>query len=126
MCAPHMQMPSEGDTVGNTEQAPSRRVRIVLCAAVVAIAAIVPGTGLAASWTSGLAKPSASWTSGIAKPSASWTSGLANPSASWTSGLARPSASWTSGLVKPSASWTSGVAKPGASWTSGARASQLR
>ncbi len=61
--------------MGNTEQAPSKRVRIVLCAAVFALAAAVPGAGLAADWTSGKVQPSADWTSGLANPTADWTSG---------------------------------------------------
>ena len=72
--------------MGNTEQVPSKRVRIVLCAAVFALAAAVPGAGLAADWTSGKVQPSADWTSGLANPTADWTSGLANPTADWTSG----------------------------------------
>jgi len=54
----------------NTEQAPSKRVRIVLCAAAFTVAAAVPGAGLAADWTSGKAKPTADWTSGKANPAA--------------------------------------------------------
>jgi hypothetical protein len=49
--------------MGTTTQKPSKRVRIVLCMAVVSVvAAIAPASGLAASWTSG-ASINASWTS---------------------------------------------------------------
>ena len=56
--------------MGNTEQAPSKRVRIVLCAAAFTLAAAVPGAGLAADWTSAKAKPTADWTSAKMKPAA--------------------------------------------------------
>ena len=61
--------------MGNTEQTPSKRVRIVLCAAAFTFAAAVPGAGLAADWTSGTVGPNADWTSAKAKPTADWTSG---------------------------------------------------
>ena len=70
--------------MGNNEpHIPSKRVRIVLCAAVFAFAVAAPA-GLAADWSSGMTKPSADWSSGKAKPTASWTSRV-KPSASWTS-----------------------------------------
>ena len=65
--------------MGNTEQAPSKRVRIVLCAAAFTFAAAVPGAGLAADWTSAKAKPTADWTSAKIKPAADWTSGKTKP-----------------------------------------------
>ena len=69
--------------MGTTVQNPSKRVRIVLCSAVVmAVVAIAPASGFAASWTS-KASPDASWTS-KASPDASWTSKV-SPDASWTS-----------------------------------------
>jgi len=49
--------------MGTTTQKPSKRVRIVLCMAVVTVvAAVAPASGLAASWTSDIT-PNASWTS---------------------------------------------------------------
>ena len=39
----------------NTQQGPSKRIRIVLCSAVFAVAVAAPGAGLAADWTSGKA-----------------------------------------------------------------------
>jgi hypothetical protein len=66
-------------------QAPSKRVRIVLCSATLAIAAIVPGAGLAADWSSGVAKPAADWSSGVKKPAADWSSGKRAPKADWSS-----------------------------------------
>ena len=65
--------------MGNTEQAPSKRVRIVLCAATFTLAAAVPGAGLAADWTSTKVKPTADWTSGKITPTADWTSGKVKP-----------------------------------------------
>jgi hypothetical protein len=48
--------------MGTTTQHPSKRVRIVLCTAVVlVVAAVAPASGFAASWTS--SAPNASWTS---------------------------------------------------------------
>ena len=44
--------------------APSKRVRIVLCSAAFAIAAIAPGAGFAADWSSGITAPTADWSSG--------------------------------------------------------------
>ena len=82
--------------MGKSElQTPSKRVRIVLASAVVAVAAVVPGAGLAADWTSGKTAPTADWTSGVAKPTADWTSKVRR-NADWTSGVANPSADWTS------------------------------
>jgi hypothetical protein len=109
--------PAKGNNMGNTEQAPSKRVRIVLCAAAFSLAAAVPGAGLAADWTSAKIGPNADWTSARANPTADWTSGLANPTADWTSGLTKPTADWTSGKTKPAADWTSMV-KSNADWTS--------
>jgi hypothetical protein len=81
--------------VGKSDlQAPSKRVRIVLASAVVAVAAAVPSLGLAADWTSGVAKPTADWTS------------AKTPKADWTSKLQRH-ADWTSARVAPKADWTS-------------------
>ena len=68
--------------MGTTEQAPSKRVRIVLCIGVAALVGTLAPAAGAAEWTS------AEWTS------AEWTS------AEWTS------AEWTSKL-KPKAEWTS-------------------
>ena len=93
--------------MGKSElQTPSKRVRIVLASAVVAVAAVVPGAGLAADWTSGKTAPTADWTSGVTKPTADWTSGVAKPTADWTSKVRR-NADWTSGVANPSADWTS-------------------
>jgi hypothetical protein len=76
--------------------APSKRVRIVLCSAVVATAAIVPGAGLAADWSSGVKSPSADWSSGVESPSADWSSGKRAPKADWSSGKVAPKADWSS------------------------------
>ena len=54
--------------------APSKRVRIVLCSAVLATAAIVPAAGLAADWSSGKRAPNAGWSSGKVAPKADWSS----------------------------------------------------
>jgi hypothetical protein len=77
-------------------QAPSKRVRIVLCSATLAIAAIVPGAGLAADWSSGVAKPAADWSSGVREPVADWSSGVKKPAADWSSGKRAPKADWSS------------------------------
>ena len=77
-------------------QAPSKRVRIVLCSATLAIAAIVPGAGLAADWSSGVAKPTADWSSGVSKPVADWSSRVKKPAADWSSGKRAPKADWSS------------------------------
>ena len=83
--------------MGKSElQAPSKRVRIVLCAGVVAVATVVPGAGLAADWSSGIAKPTADWSSGIAKPTADWSSKVAKPKADWSSAKRAPKADWSS------------------------------
>lgn len=66
----------------NKLQLPTKRVHIVLCAAVVAIAAAAPGAGLAADWSS-KAAPSADWTSKVA-PNADWSSKV-SPNADWSS-----------------------------------------
>ena len=47
--------------------APTKRVRIVLCSAVVAAFAIAPGAGIAADWSSGVMSPTADWSSGQAR-----------------------------------------------------------
>ena len=97
---------SKGNIImGNTEQAPSKRVRIVLCAAAFTLAAAVPGAGLAADWTSAKAKPTADWTSGKTKPAADWTSKV-KTNADWSSARIKPAADWTS-RVKPNADWSS-------------------
>ena len=75
--------------------APSKRVRIVLCSAALAAAAIVPSTGVAAEWSSGKA-PAAEWSSGKAAPKAEWSSGKRAPNAEWSSGKAAPKAEWSS------------------------------
>ena len=76
--------------------APSKRVRIVLCSAVVAAFAIAPGAGIAAEWSSGKAKPGAEWSSGKRAPKAEWSSGKRAPKAEWSSGKAAPKAEWSS------------------------------
>lgn len=77
---------SKGDPMGKIEPlAPSKRVRIVLCSAVVAVAAIVPGAGLAADWSSGITSPTADWSSGKRAPKADWSSGKSAPKADWSS-----------------------------------------
>lgn len=65
------------------EHAPSKRVRIVLCAAALTVAAVVPSAGLAADWTSGKVNPAADWTSKVT-PNADWTSRV-KPNADWSS-----------------------------------------
>jgi hypothetical protein len=80
--------------MGNTEQAPSKRVRIVLCAAAFTLAAAVPGAGFAADWTSAKAKPTADWTSKV-KGNADWTTARIKPNADWTSRV-KPNADWSS------------------------------
>ena len=117
MCRQYNATSSKGNAVmGNTEQAPSKRVRIVLCAAAFTLAAAVPGAGLAADWTSAKAKPTADWTSGKTIPTADWTSGKVKPTADWTSKV-KGNADWTSARIKPNADWTSRV-KPSADWSS--------
>ena len=74
--------------------APSKRVRIVLCSAVVAIFAIAPGAGIAADWSSGVTSPAADWSSGKT-PKADWSSGK-TPKADWSSGKRGPKADWSS------------------------------
>jgi hypothetical protein len=94
--------------------APSKRVRIVLCSAAFAIAAIVPGAGFAAEWSSGVKSPAAEWSS------AEWSS------AEWSSGKAAPKAEWSSGKRAPKAEWSSGKAAPKAEWSSRFKANSLR
>lgn len=65
--------------------APSKRVRIVLCSAAFAIAAVAPGAGFGADWSSGVKKPVADWSSGVTKPAADWSSGKRAPKADWSS-----------------------------------------
>lgn len=76
--------------------APSKRVRIVLCSAAFAIAAVVPGAGLGADWSSGVKRPTADWSSGVKKPVADWSSGVTKPAADWSSGKRAPKADWSS------------------------------
>ena len=106
----------KGNIMRNSEQAPSKRVRIVLCAAALTVAAVVPGAGLAADWSSGKAKPTADWTSGKTNPAADWSSGKTKPAADWTSKVKR-NADWSSARIKPAADWSSRV-KPNADWSS--------
>ena len=87
--------------------APSKRVRIVLCSATLALAALVPGAGLAADWSSGVKSPTADWSSGITSPAADWSSGKRAPKADWSSGKRSPKADWSSGRVAPKADWSS-------------------
>jgi hypothetical protein len=94
--------------------APSKRVRIVLCSAAFAIAAIVPGAGFAAEWSSSVKSPTAEWSS------AEWSS------AEWSSGKAAPKAEWSSGKRAPKAEWSSGKAAPKAEWSSRFKANSLR
>lgn len=77
-------------------QAPSKRVRIVLCSAVFAVAAIAPGAGFAAEWSSGVKSPAAEWSSGKRAPAAEWSSGKRAPKAEWSSGKRAPKAEWSS------------------------------
>ena len=76
--------------------APSKRIRIVLCSAAFAIAAIVPGVGFAADWSSGVKQPAADWSSGVKKPVADWSSGVKKPAADWSSSTRVPNADWSS------------------------------
>ena len=76
--------------------APSKRVRIVLCSATLAIAAIAPGTGLAADWSSGIKAPTADWSSGKLAPKADWSSSKRAPKADWSSSKVAPKADWSS------------------------------
>jgi hypothetical protein len=94
--------------------APSKRVRIVLCSAAFAIAAIVPGAGFAADWSSGV------------KPTADWSSGVTSPTADWSSSRRAPKADWSSSKRAPKADWSSSKAAPKADWSSRYRASALR
>ena len=60
---------TEGDEImGTTTQKPSKRVRIVLCIAVVmAVVAIAPASGFAASWTSKASRPPRAGLEGLAR-----------------------------------------------------------
>ena len=61
--------------MGKIEQlSPSKRVRIVLCAGALAVAAIVPSAGFAADWSSALKRPAADWSSSKQAPKADWSS----------------------------------------------------
>ena len=61
--------------MGKIEQlSPSKRVRIVLCAGALAVAAIVPSAGFAADWSSALKRPAADWSSSKRAPKADWSS----------------------------------------------------
>jgi hypothetical protein len=99
--------------------APSKRVRIVLCSAAFAIAAIVPGAGFSAEWSSGVKSPTAEWSS-AEWSSAEWSSGKAAPKAEWSS------AEWSSGKRAPRAEWSSGKAAPKAEWSSRYKVNSLR
>lgn len=81
--------------VRTESQTPSKRVRIVLCAAAFTVAAIVPSAGFGAEWSSGVA-PGAEWSSGASSPLAEWSSGKRAPKAEWSSGKAKPTAEWSS------------------------------
>ena len=87
--------------------APSKRVRIVLCSATLAIAAIAPGAGLAADWSSGIKAPTADWSSGVVSPAADWSSSKRAPKADWSSSKRAPKADWSSSKVAPKADWSS-------------------
>jgi hypothetical protein len=76
--------------------APSKRVRIVLCSATLAVAAIVPGAGFAADWSSGVTSPTADWSSSKRAPKADWSSGKRAPKADWSSARVAPKADWSS------------------------------
>jgi hypothetical protein len=94
--------------MGNNDlRTPSKRVRLVLCAATLSVAVAVPGAGLAADWSSGKTKPTADWSSGKTKPTADWSSGKTKPNADWSSGKTKPNADWSSGKAKPTADWSS-------------------
>jgi len=106
--------PQGGQQMGKIEPlAPSKRVRIVLCSAALAIAAIVPSAGFSAEWSSGKT------------PKAEWSSGK-TPKAEWSSGKRAPKAEWSSGKRAPKAEWSSGKAAPKAEWSSRYRASAAR
>jgi len=98
---------SLGDKMNRDSQAPTKRVRIVLCASAFAVAAIVPGAGFAAEWSSGATTPAAEWSSGKKAPLAEWSSGKRTPTAEWSSGKRAPKAEWSSGTMRPVADWTS-------------------
>jgi hypothetical protein len=71
--------------MGKIEQlSPSKRVRIVLCAGALAVAAIVPSAGFAADWSSALRRPAADWSSSK-RPAADWSSSKQAPKADWSS-----------------------------------------
>jgi hypothetical protein len=81
--------------MGKIEQlSPSKRVRIVLCAGALAVAAIVPSAGFAADWSSALKSPTADWSSSK-RPAADWSSSK-RPAADWSSGKQAPKADWSS------------------------------
>jgi hypothetical protein len=71
--------------MGKIEQlSPSKRVRIVLCAGALAVAAIVPSAGFAADWSSALKSPTADWSSSK-RAAADWSSSKQAPKADWSS-----------------------------------------
>jgi hypothetical protein len=72
--------------MGKIEQlSPSKRVRIVLCAGALAVAAIVPSAGFAADWSSAIKAPTADWSSALMRPAADWSSSKRAPKADWSS-----------------------------------------
>jgi len=82
--------------MGKIEQlSPSKRVRIVLCAGALAVAAFVPSAGLAADWSSGIKAPTADWSSALKRPAADWSSSK-RPAADWSSSKRAPKADWSS------------------------------
>jgi hypothetical protein len=83
--------------MGKIEQlAPSKRVRIVLCAGALAVAAVVPSAGFAADWSSGIKAPTADWSSAVKRPTADWSSSVKRPAADWSSSKRAPKADWSS------------------------------
>ena len=82
--------------MGKIEQlSPSKRVRIVLCAGALAVAAIVPSAGFAADWSSAIKAPTADWSSALKRPAADWSSSK-RPAADWSSSKQAPKADWSS------------------------------
>ena len=124
-----MPISPQGGHMGKIEPlAPSKRVRIVLCSAAFAIAAVVPSAGFSAEWSSGLKSPAAEWSSAewssAEWSSAEWSSGKA-PTAEWSS-AEWSSAEWSSAKRAPKAEWSSGKAAPKAEWSSRFKASLVR
>ena len=97
----------------NAEQTPSKRVRIVLCAAAFTFAAAVapgsPPTGRREN------QPTADWSS---RGSSHRRLDIRQDQAGrhWTSKV-KTNADWSSARIKPAADWTSQV-KPNADWSS--------